>query len=41
LAAETPTAELVSYEDGTHGITNRPFESRTLMADWMADQLAR
>jgi 2,6-dihydroxypseudooxynicotine hydrolase len=41
LAAETPTAELVSYEDGTHGITNRPFESRALMGDWMADQLAK
>jgi 2,6-dihydroxypseudooxynicotine hydrolase len=41
LAAETSTAELVAYEDGTHCITNRPFESRALMSDWMADKLGR
>lgn len=40
LASETPTAELVAYEDGTHAITNRPFESRSLMSDWMAEKLA-
>lgn len=39
LASETATAELVTYEDGTHAITNRPFESRALMSDWMADKL--
>ena len=40
LAREAPNAELVLYEDGNHGITNRPFESRSLMADWLADHLA-
>jgi 2,6-dihydroxypseudooxynicotine hydrolase len=39
LAAQTPTAELVAYEDGTHGMTNRAFESRVLMSDWMAEKL--
>jgi pimeloyl-ACP methyl ester carboxylesterase len=39
LAAETPTSTFVAYEDGTHGMTNRAFESRVLMSDWMADQL--
>jgi dienelactone hydrolase len=39
LAAETPTAELVTYEDGNHGMTNRAFESRVLMSDWMAAKL--
>jgi dienelactone hydrolase len=41
LAAETPAAELVAFEDGNHGITNRAFEARTLMSDWMAEKLAR
>ncbi len=41
LAAEAPAAELVAYEDGNHGMTNRAFESRVLMSDWMAEQLAR
>ena len=40
LAAQTPTAELVAYEDGTHAMTNRAFESRVLMSDWMAEKLA-
>jgi 2,6-dihydroxypseudooxynicotine hydrolase len=40
LATETSTAELVAYEDGTHAITNRPFESRALMSDWMAEKLS-
>jgi 2,6-dihydroxypseudooxynicotine hydrolase len=39
LAAEAPTAKLVAYEDGNHGMTNRAFESRALMSDWMAEQL--
>jgi 2,6-dihydroxypseudooxynicotine hydrolase len=39
LAAETPTAKLVAYEDGNHGMTNRAFESRALMSDWMAERL--
>jgi 2,6-dihydroxypseudooxynicotine hydrolase len=41
LAAQTPTAELVAYEDGTHAMTNRAFESRVLMSDWMAEKLAK
>jgi 2,6-dihydroxypseudooxynicotine hydrolase len=40
LAEETPTAKLVAYEDGNHGMTNRAFESRALMSDWMAEQLS-
>ncbi len=39
LASETPTAQLVAYEDGNHAMTNRAFESRVLMSDWMAGQL--
>ena len=33
------TAKLVVFEDGNHGLTNRVYESRSLMADWMAEQL--
>jgi dienelactone hydrolase len=39
LVAETPAAEFVVYEDGNHGMTNRAFESRVLMSDWMAAKL--
>jgi dipeptidyl aminopeptidase/acylaminoacyl peptidase len=39
LAAEAPSAELVLYPDGNHGVTNRAFESRSRMADWLADRL--
>jgi pimeloyl-ACP methyl ester carboxylesterase len=39
LAREAPGAELVIYDDGNHGITNRPYESRSMMADWLADHL--
>lgn len=39
LAAETPAAEFAIFEDGNHGMTNRPFESRTMMSDWMAARL--
>ena len=38
-ASEVPTAELVMYPDGSHGVTNRAFESRSRMADWMAARL--
>jgi 2,6-dihydroxypseudooxynicotine hydrolase len=41
LAAEAPAGKLVPFEDGNHGMTNRAFESRVLMSDWMAEQLAR
>jgi dipeptidyl aminopeptidase/acylaminoacyl peptidase len=40
LAREVKTAELVVYPDGSHGVTNRAFESRSRMADWMAARLA-
>jgi len=39
LAAEAPGGELVMFEDGNHGLTNHVFESRTLMADWLAERL--
>jgi dienelactone hydrolase len=39
LASEVPTAELVIYPDGSHGVTNRAFESRSRLADWLADHL--
>jgi len=31
--------ELVTYENGNHGVTNQPFESRTMLADWMRRSL--
>jgi 2,6-dihydroxypseudooxynicotine hydrolase len=39
LAAEAKTAELLLYPDGTHGVTNRAYESRSRMADWLATRL--
>src|ERR1700733_10370394 len=39
LAKEVKTAELVVYPDGSHGVTNRAYESRSRMADWMAARL--
>ena len=39
LASETPSAETAYFDDGNHGMTNRAFESRTLMSDWMAKKL--
>ena len=41
LAKEAPGAELVLYPDGSHGVTNRAYESRSRMADWLADQLSK
>ena len=40
LAKEVPTAELVIYPDGSHGVTNRAYESRSRMADWLARKVA-
>jgi 2,6-dihydroxypseudooxynicotine hydrolase len=40
LAAEVASAELVPYPDGSHGVTNHAYESRSLMADWLAARLA-
>jgi dienelactone hydrolase len=39
LVAEAPGAELLMYDDGNHGITNHPFESRSAIADWLAGHL--
>jgi dipeptidyl aminopeptidase/acylaminoacyl peptidase len=39
LAAQAPGAELVIYPDGSHGVTNHAYESRSRMADWLAAQL--
>jgi alpha-beta hydrolase superfamily lysophospholipase len=41
LAKEVPSAELLLYPDGSHGVTNRAYESRSRMADWLAGHLAR
>ena len=39
LAREAPGAELLMYPDGSHGLTNHAFESRSAMADWLAARL--
>jgi 2,6-dihydroxypseudooxynicotine hydrolase len=39
LAAEVKTAELTLYPDGSHGVTNRAYESRSRIADWLAARL--
>jgi dienelactone hydrolase len=39
FARETPMAETVFFDDGNHGMTNRVFESRSIMSDWMAGKL--
>jgi dienelactone hydrolase len=39
LAAEAPGAELAMWDDGNHGLTNHVYESRSLMADWLAERL--
>ena len=39
LAREAPGAELLMYPDGSHGVTNHAFESRSAMADWLAARL--
>lgn len=40
LAKEAPGAELLLYPDGSHGVTNRAYESRSRMADWLSAHLA-
>jgi dipeptidyl aminopeptidase/acylaminoacyl peptidase len=39
LAKEAQSAELLFYPDGTHGVTNRAYESRSKIADWLAAKL--
>jgi alpha-beta hydrolase superfamily lysophospholipase len=41
LAKEVASAELVIYPDGSHGVTNRAYESRSRIADWLAARLGR
>jgi 2,6-dihydroxypseudooxynicotine hydrolase len=41
LAREVRTAELALYADGSHGVTNRAYESRSRMADWLSGKLYR
>ena len=41
LAKEAPGAELLLYPDGSHGVTNRAYESRSRMADWLAGHLRK
>jgi len=38
-SARIAGVELVTYEDGNHGVTNRAFESRAMLADWMRRSL--
>ena len=40
LAREVKSAELVLYPDGSHGVTNRAYESRSRMADWLRLKLS-
>jgi dipeptidyl aminopeptidase/acylaminoacyl peptidase len=40
LANEAQNAELLLWPDGTHGVTNHAYESRSRMADWLAGHLA-
>jgi 5-aminopentanamidase len=40
LALEAPGAELLVYPEGNHGVTNRAFESRSHIADWLAARLS-
>jgi 2,6-dihydroxypseudooxynicotine hydrolase len=39
LAREAPGAELLIDPDGSHGLTNHAFESRSTIADWLAARL--
>jgi 2,6-dihydroxypseudooxynicotine hydrolase len=41
IAREAPNAELVLYEDGNHVCNNIPHRYRPLVADWLAERLAR
>lgn len=39
IAKEAPRAQLARFEGGNHGLTNRAFEMRSLVGDWLAEQL--
>ena len=40
-AAETPDGTFVNFPTGNHGVSNLPSKARPMIADWMADRLAR
>ena len=39
-AERAPRGEFVCWEEGNHGCSNIPYKARSLMADWLAEQLA-
>jgi dienelactone hydrolase len=39
IHAEIPSSELAAFVESNHGCTDRVFESRSMMADWLAAQL--
>jgi pimeloyl-ACP methyl ester carboxylesterase len=40
IVADAPRGELLEFADGNHGLTNRVFEARSGLADWLAEHLA-
>jgi 2,6-dihydroxypseudooxynicotine hydrolase len=40
-ARESPNGTFVLFEHGSHVCSNIPYRYRPLVADWMAEQLAR
>jgi 2,6-dihydroxypseudooxynicotine hydrolase len=38
-AERAPRGEFVCWEEGNHGCSNIPYKARSLMADWLAEQL--
>jgi pimeloyl-ACP methyl ester carboxylesterase len=39
-AERAPQGRFACWEEGNHGCSNIPYKARTLMADWLAEQLA-
>ena len=39
IAREAPNARLFRFDGGNHGMSNRAFEMRSTVGDWLADQL--
>jgi hypothetical protein len=40
MAESIANLTLATYDEGNHGVSNFFFESRSLMADWLAEHLA-
>jgi len=40
-AERAPQGTFVLWDEGNHGCSNIPYKARSLMADWLAEQLAR